>query len=359
VEFNLHSIWVTILLLSVLVVVHEYGHFIMARLFGIRVYEFSVGFGPLIAKFTRKNIQYSFRWILLGGYVKIAGMDIAMEGESAAQKNETLDPRESFHTLSLWKQITIIAAGPVFNVVLAVFTFIATVTLLGYPVMKDISVIGQVMPKSPAYQAGLQPGDRITTINNQPVTKWSEMTKLIQKAGDKPIELQVKRGGTSAIRIIRPVYDPGLKRYLMGVRYSPELKKMSFSEAINTALGLPSVIVKNLARIISGKMKGQLAGPIGMVGMIEQSLHYSPMVALVNTLILSVDIGISLFIINMLFIPLPLLDGGWITILVLERLMRRRFSIEHKAVAQMIGLALFIGLAIFIGYGDVMTWIIK
>jgi regulator of sigma E protease len=361
VGFNFNSIWVTLLLLGVLVVVHEYGHFITARLFGVRVYEFSVGFGPLIAKWIRGKTQYSFRWIPLGGYCKIAGMDIAMEGDSAIPKNETLDPKESFHTLSLWKQITVIAAGSVFNVMLAVITFIAALTLLGMPKNADKPIIGQVMPKTPAYQAGLLAGDRVTAINNQIVNSWSKMTELIQRNKGNQAEVQIKRGDKLLMLKVNPVYDPGMKRYLVGIRYMPEytLEKVSFGKAVNETIKLPIEIVRNLFMMITGKIKAQLAGPIGMVGMVEQSLQLPPLVALFNTLMLSVNIGFSLAIINMLLIPLPLIDGGWITILLLERLFRRQFSVEHKAIAQMVGLSLFILLALFIGYGDVMTWIIK
>lgn len=349
-----NSVWVTIIMLGLLVVVHEFGHFITARFFGVTVYEFSVGFGPLIGKFQRKGIQYSFRWLLLGGYVKIAGMDNSLEGESPAQKSGEL----TFLDISLWKKIAIIAAGPLFNFILALLVFFGTITLMGAPIQDNSPTIGSVLQHSPAYQAGLQPGDRILAIGGNPVKTWGDIITLVQKHGKNPIEFQVLRHGAQKTLQITPTFDRQSNRYLVGIQNNPMpiFKKVPLHEAIQKTITLPGEIIKAISNIVTRKVKLELAGPIGMVKMVNQSMQYPFMLRIFEWLILMVEISISLFLFNILPLPLPLLDGGWIMILLLERLLRREFSAEQKATAQMIGLVTIIALAIFIGYHDILNF---
>ncbi len=354
-QFDFNAIWQLLLLLSVLVVVHEYGHFAAARAFGVKVHEFSVGFGPLIGKFNWKGVQYSFRWILLGGFCKIAGMDIALEG--SGEKDP--DPEHSFAGLSLWKKVVVIGAGPVFNLLLAVVLMFVIAAFVGVPSSgTNMPIIEQATPGTPAFEAGLQPGDRITAINGQPVKEWMDISRLIKESGAEESVFQIERQGKTIVKKITPMYNPVEKKYMLGIiGVTTEYKTVSVLEAAKYAVTYPWFFTKSMVMgvgmMIRGEIKGGGMGPIGMVAAMEQYTR----LPIYHTLMFAVFISLSLFIFNMLPLPLPLLDGGWITILLLERLIRREFNAEQKAVAQFVGLMLIAFLFIVVTYGDILTTI--
>lgn len=351
----INSIWQTLILLSMLVVIHEFGHFITARFFGVKVHEFSVGFGPLIGKINWRGIQYSFRWLLLGGFVKIAGMDMAVEGES----DEAVAPEESFQYLSLWKKIVVIAAGPLFNLILALVLVFVTAAFVGLPsnLRNDAPVIEQAIPGTPAFDAGLRPGDRITAINGQPVNKWEDISRLVTEYGGQDLVIQLSRNGQALTKELTPLYNELEKRYIIGINAVTDFKRTSLGEAAQITFHFPGSftksVIKTFALLFTGKMGGGgLMGPIGMISVVEQNAN----LPLYYNLFLAIQISMFLFLFNMLPLPLPLLDGGWIVILLIERLMRREFSPEQKAVAQMFGVIAVIVLGVFIAYGDAIRF---
>lgn len=351
--FDFNAIWKTVLLLSFLVVVHEFGHFITARLFGVKVYEFSVGFGPLIGKFDWKGIQYSFRWILLGGFCKIAGMDIALEGES---EDPPVDPKESFNHLPLWKKAAVIAAGPVFNLILAMILIFIMAAFVGLPnsIKSPAPIIEQASPGSPAFEAGLRSGDRIVSIDGEEVKVWQDISKLIAKSQGQTVTIVIERQDQILEKKITPFYNPIEKRYMIGVSPMPNYETTSIGEAAKIAVvytwDFIANFIKSFGEIIAMAFKGGVMGPIGMVTVIEQSSG----LPLYHLFFLLVQISMFLFIFNMLPIPLPLLDGGWIVILLLEKLFRKEFSAEQKAAAQMVGLVAILVLGVMVTYNDIM-----
>jgi regulator of sigma E protease len=351
--FNFNAIWQTILLLSVMVVVHEYGHFRLARAFGVTVHEFSIGFGPLIGKFNWKGVVYSIRWVLLGGFVRIAGMDISLEG---GEDETPVKPEQSFQYLALWKKVCVIAAGPFFNLILAVVLVFVTAAFVGLPssLRNEAPIVEQAIPGTPAFEAGLRPGDRILIINQKPVKEWKDISALIKESGSKTIEIKISRQGETLIKKITPSYSPVDKRYTIGITGVPNFQKTSIPEAAKIAVNFPwnftQAVYKSFAMMFRGEIKGGFMGPIGMVSVIEQNSK----LPLYYNLFLAIQISMFLCIFNMLPIPLPLLDGGWIVILLLERLLHREFSAEQKAAAQMVGLMAMVVLGILVTYGDFM-----
>lgn len=350
-----------VLTLSILVVVHEFGHFSLARLFGVTVHEFSVGFGPLIGKFTKNGIQYSIRWMLLGGFVKIAGLDISLEGEAEpAAEAEKVVP---FHSVSYWKRVLIIAAGPAFNVIFAVILAFVMAAFIGLPnkMKNDAPVVMLASPGSPAFEVGIRPGDRILALNDQPIHKWMDIPVAVQKFGKGKIKVEIQRKQERISKYITPLYNKFEKRYMLGIEGVSLLKTMPLKDAAQYALSIPwtfsKAIVGSIKMVVMREVKGSFMGPVGMTVVMEQYSHLPLNQILFQLTFLAIQINMFLFLFNMLPLPLPLLDGGWIVIMTLEKLMRREFTVEQKAAAQMVGMVGILGLGAFIFYSDVIMTI--
>jgi regulator of sigma E protease len=361
--FDFNAIWQMVLLLSILVVVHEFGHFITARMFGVTVYEFSVGFGPLIAKIKRNGIQYSFRWFLLGGFVKIAGLDIALEGETGETVDSTTasEPEKQvclFHNIAYWKRVLIIAAGPISNVILGMILTFCLCAFVGWPSgLKESPTVLMATPGFPAFEAGIRPGDKVAAINDVKVRKWVQIPELVQKFGAHKLKVEVVRDGRRITTYITPQYAPELNRHILGIEGVTSLERIPVKDAAKVALIQPwsytQQIVEMFVKIARKEAKGTFMGPIGMVVIMEQISRLPLMFVIYKILELAIGINMFLFIFNMLPLPLPLLDGGWIVIMTLEKLFKREFSVDQKAAAQMVGMVGVLLLGVLIAYGDV------
>lgn len=346
----------TLILLNFIVVIHELGHFWVARRNGIRTPEFSVGFGPLIAKTVHNGVQYSLRAVPLGGFVKIAGMAIALEGDETNEDQE-IPQKERFDSLSLIKKIAIIVAGPINNLLLAFATLILMPIFLGVPmdIQTDQAIIGFVDAKTPAYEAGLTTGDRIVSIDGNPIEKWEDLVNTVNRNPEKPLRFVIQRGDRTFERTIKPYRHPGTHKGLIGIQAPIVFEKLPLNEAVvyGVKQSFYSIVavVEAVGRLIVGKERASGIGPIGMVGTIQQATN-SGMFYL-----LSIFASFNLFLgfFNLLPIPLPLLDGGWVSILILERLRKKEFTPNQKSIAQMIGLGLMLALFVLITLGDITS----
>ncbi|HVE84177.1 MAG TPA: RIP metalloprotease RseP [Myxococcales bacterium] len=184
----------TVLLLGVLIFVHESGHFLVAKALGVKVLRFSIGFGPPIVSFTRKDTEYRIAWFPLGGYVKMAG----------EQPYDELPPEEAkygFLAQAPWKRMLIVAAGPVFNLVFPVLVFF--IVLMGVS-EHPTSLVGWVEPGMPAAQAGIRPGDRIVAIDGERVQLFEDIVEAIEPRADRPTEITIERGGQRQTLTVTP-----------------------------------------------------------------------------------------------------------------------------------------------------------
>ncbi len=349
---SLATLPVFIILIGLLVLVHEFGHFFFARLFGVTVYEFAIGFGPVLTQKRRKGILYSLRAVPLGGFVKIAGMDIALEGEIERQSGEKL-----FGELPLWKKITILFAGAFNNLILAMITFIFIAAVLGLPyqLQSNQAQIGFVEPKSPAYEAGLSSGDEILEINGEEINRWEQITKIIHNSPEKTLIFKVKRDDSIFTKEIKPSFDPSMDVGRIGILPAYIVKKLPFFEAVKYGISVTAyqvvAIPVSIFNMVRGKERAQFLGPIGMVGIIDQALKSSAY--LFFSMVASFNLFLGIF--NLLPIPLPLLDGGWIVIFIIEKLRRKEFSPEQKAAAQMIGLLIIMAFYLTVIFGDISS----
>jgi regulator of sigma E protease len=349
---------ITLLILNFIVVIHELGHFLVARHYGVRTPEFSVGFGPLLAKFVHKDVQYSLRAVPLGGFVKISGMAIALEGEET-DEDKDVPVQERFSFLSLGKKIAVIVAGPMNNLILSFLSLILIAVFLGVPtdVKSDRAIIGAVTPKTPAYEAGLSRGDEIIAIDDQSVDNWGDLVRIIHRSPNQPLDFTIRRQDQTFHRTIKPFLDPNHKIGLIGIEAPLVYEKLPFKQAVVEGLkqSIYSVVALSeaIGRMIVGKERITGIGPVGMVSMVHQAATSD----LYRFWFMFAMFNLFLGFFNLLLIPLPLLDGGWVIIMLLERLRKKEFTANQKAIAQMVGMGLMLLLFVLITYGDISSLI--
>jgi regulator of sigma E protease len=344
-----------IILLGILIFVHELGHFLAAKLMGVRVLKFSLGFGPKLVGRRYGYTEYLISSIPLGGYVK-------MLGEESGEKLEEKEKPFAYNYQSVFKRFVIVASGPIFNVVLATVIFVF-ISLTGLPTL--VPEIGSVVPRSPAEMAGLTKGDKITEINGVTINQWDEMTKVIHKNLGSPLSFKIKRDGnifnisiTPERKKIKDIFGEEKEIGLIGIKPSGSTftKKEGFVSAVAdsivrtweiSVLTIVSV-VKLIQRVLPMETIG---GPILIVQMAGEQASRGPL----NFFIFMAIISINLGILNLL--PIPILDGGHILFLGIEAIRRKPLNEKIIAVAQRVGLAIILTIIAFALYNDIIRLI--
>ena len=380
---------VTILMFLVMVSLHEFGHFITAKLMDFKILEYSIGFGPAILKSKNSEIQYSLRAIPFGGYCKFEGED-----------EESDDPR-AFSNRPVRQRIIVVAAGGVFNIILGFVLFLIIV-----PFTSPIStnVIESVVPGSYIEEAGILPGDRVIGIDGKKVNFYDDITLYrdeFRKGGE--YELVVKRNGerikltftpseavtefkytedgievTSSINGIAEEpefysYESGkaikseekigttetVTRLIIG--FVPRIEDVTFlnvwGEAWNETRFVVKLVYNSLWQMVTGKIgMDQMSGPVGVVSEVNAVVH-SGAGSWLNILMLKALLTINLGVFNLL--PIPALDGGRLLFMLFELITRRRVPPDKEGIVHAIGFALLIGLIVFVSYHDIVKLVVK
>lgn len=332
-----------ILTFSIVVFVHELGHFLMAIKAGVKVETFSLGFGPEIMGITFRGIRFKLSVIPLGGYVK-------MKGENPEEK----DARESdaFMGLDPIKRIGILMAGPGMNFIAAMLIFSMVVYFTGLSKFIDKPIIGGIAADSPAYQAGLKKGDRIVSVNGGEVSTWQDLTMLIGKNNETSVQLQIERDGEYIFIEIIPKMNEEIGRALIGITASFENIKLgllgSFWEGFTYTLLLCLKMLESLWLMLTGKMAAAIAGPVGIAKIVTSAAGEG----ISNLFQLIAFISINLGIINLF--PIPVLDGGHILFAVLEKIKGSPLDAKKINLANLIGLSLIITLLVFATWQDII-----
>ena len=340
-----------ILLLGILIMVHEFGHFVVVRLCGIAVKEFSLGFGPVIwqHKSKKSDTTFSIRPIPMGGYCMFYG-----DTDDDPNGSTKDDPR-NYNKAPVWKRMLSVLAGPGMNFVLA---FVVAIALMGvYGAVATTPVVQEVEAGMPAAEAGLQAGDIFVRVNQTEVengTVQDVSNAIGADASSAPVEITVLRDGQEQTFTVTPQYDSELERYRVGVTIAQGYEKMPASSILPSAWSLCKqasvAIVDALGKLFTtGEGLNDAAGPVGVVSLVAQQTQQG---GLEIYLYLLVIISINLGLMNL--IPIPGLDGSRLIFMIIEAIRRKPVNQKIEAGVHLCGYVLLFGLMIFFTFKDVL-----
>ncbi|MDQ8028644.1 MAG: M50 family metallopeptidase [Brevundimonas sp.] len=375
-----------LVVLTFIVTIHELGHFLVARAFGVKVDRFSIGFGrALFSRTDRKGIEWRIGWIPLGGYVKFSGdLDASSVPDQAgldelksrvSAEHGSAAVKDYFHFKPVWQRALIVAAGPLSNFALALVLLTLLFSVIGEQIVAPR--VAQVTPNSPAAAAGFQPRDLITAINGRPVAESSQVTQTILLSANDPLTFTVQRGEQVVSLIATPVRQleddaiAGRMRVArVGLALAPLREDYSYrrlnpieaaGKGVDTTVSVVTTTFRYLGRIFVGKESGDmLNGPLGIAkaagGVTQQAVSYEapPTVLMLNLLLTYLQfaaiISIGMGIVNLL--PIPVLDGGHLMFYGYEAVARRPVPARVQEVGYRVGLALLAGLMLFATWND-------
>lgn len=342
-----------IVVLGVLIIVHELGHFITAKRLGIGVERFSIGFGPKLYVFKKNDTEYAISAIPLGGYVKMAGED----------PSEKLTGKKwEFLSRSVGDRFKVIFAGPLLNYVLA-FAVFSVIFMFGNPTLT--TEVGGLLKGYPAEAEGLSVGDKILSVDGKPVKYWEEMTALIHSHPSGTANLVIERGDrkmtisiTLVVRKTKDIFGKEISLSLMGISPSQKIESArydfftSIGMGMKKLLNLTAVTYKALWYIVTGRLsvKESMTGPIGIFMVTGQAAK----MGLIYIVHLMGVLSASLAIFNLL--PLPVLDGGHILFLVVEKIRRKPLSLKTQEMINNFGVGMLLFISIFIFWNDIVKY---
>ncbi len=341
-----------IILLGVIIFVHELGHFLSAKLAGVKVLKFSLGFGPKLIGRKYGDTEYLISSIPFGGYVK-------MLGEHSEDEIKDEERIRAYTKQPVWKRFIIVFSGPFFNLLFAV-GILFFIFIYGLPVL--VPEVGDVLPQTPAEKSGLLKGDTIISIDGVEIKQWNEMTNIIRSSPDKSLNLRIKRKAeiitisiTPEKKIVKDIFGQEKEIALIGIKPSGNtfISKSNFPGALANSirktweiLVLTVVaVIKLIQRVIPMETIG---GPILIIQMAGEQAS----LGFLNFFLFMAIININLGILNLL--PIPILDGGHIVFLGIEAIRRKPLNEKVIAVAQRVGLAIILLIMAFAIYNDVI-----
>lgn len=337
------GIILAILVFGSIVFIHELGHFLLAKWNGIRVDEFSIGMGPRLWSKVKGETRYSLKLLPIGGS--------CMMGEDDADDQS----EGSFNSKSVWARMAVVAAGAIFNFILA---FIFAVILVGY-CGYDKPVISGVIPGYAAEAAGMQEGDRIVRINGKKINLWREVSYYNMLHPGETLELVFERDGEKHEVTLQPQQDEN-GNYLMGVMSPGKNEKANVLTAVQ--YGAYEVkfwittTIESVSQLITGRLGAdQISGPVGIVNIVDETYEESKSYGIVVVVMQMLNIGIllsaNLGVMNLL--PLPALDGGRLVFLIVEAIRGKRVPPEKEGIVHAIGMILLLALMVFVLFNDI------
>lgn len=356
-----------VLVLTVVVFVHEMGHYLVGRWCGIGVKAFSIGFGPELIGYTAKSgTRWKLSAIPLGGYVKFAGDENVSSSPNGVDVSALSDEERkvAFHTQPVWKRAATVVAGPLFNILLTIAILSVFFSIYGRTVADPL--VGEVVPDSPAAVAGFQAGDRLVSVDGSPIKSFADVQRIVTGRSGDELKFIVDRNGRDLTLVATPqpteITDPlgnKIKVGTIGVRTSSDVaqfKRIDYSplESVGQAVKEAGFIIGRtgdfFVRLVSGREdKCQLGGPVKIANMAGQaaSLGFEWLVQL--TAMLSIGIGLlNLF-------PLPPLDGGHLVFYAAEAVLGKPVSPAAQEWFYRLGFLLVMGFMAFVIFNDIFA----
>ena len=348
------------IVLGLLIFVHEFGHFLWAKFFGVRVLKFSLGFGPKLIGRQFGETEYLISAFPLGGYVKMFGES---PGELAEERLSPGELKRSFATRPVWQRFIIVAGGPIFNLIFAMFLFTTIVLVAGLPQPVDSTTIGGVGADTPAAAAGLLEGDTVLAINGTQTRQWEDVSRLIKDSGGREVVLTLQREGqtidvavTPRMETTRNIFGEEVgERYMVGIARSEEVtyEKVGFIQSLQAGVSQTwswiYLTIMGLVKIIQKVVPAsELGGPILIAKIAGERMEAGWINFLYFMGVLSVNLGI----LNLL--PIPILDGGHLVFFSVEAILRKPLNLRTMEIMQQIGLVLLGSLMVFVFYNDLV-----
>lgn len=351
-----YSIVAAVVGLGLLIVFHEFGHFLLAKLSGVGVLTFSVGFGPKLWVKKKGETEYALSAFPLGGYVKMVGEDPDEEvPQSQIEK--------SFAHKSLLKRIAIVVAGPGFNLLLAVLLLTVVYTFYGVPVMS--TQVSGVEKGSPAEKAGIVKGDRIVAIDGSEVTEWEDLSTRIKASGGKALDFQIRRGTETINVTVQPskkenrnIFGELKDDWMIGIGSQVSIEKgkpgLAVVKAVYQTYDYSKLTLVAFYKMIVGDVSPRnIGGPILIAQLAGQQAQEGLGSFLAFLAVLSINLGV----LNLL--PVPVLDGGHLLFFLIEAVIRKPVSLRYREMAQQVGICLLGLLMIYAFYNDILRFFEK
>jgi len=374
-----------VLIFTVIVVSHEFGHFIIARINGIKVYEFTIGFGPAIFKKKGKNTTFAIRLLPFGGaciyndpsedmekqeieeMLEAADAEVALEDTEQAEKTEAgeeiLEIAEQpdysdgipFSKAPVWARISTIFAGPLFNIILAFLLSIFLCWFCG----SDEPVVGGFIPGYPAENSGIEVGDTITKLNGLNVYLWREVSLQSLLCDGRDLKIEYMRDGQKYETVITPIYIQEEERFYYGIKPGYVYVQCNDITVIKYAYFEVRFWVeatfKSLARIFRGQVSlDDFAGPVGVAEVIDDTIQetkeYGTFTVILNMINIAVLLSVNLAILNLL--PFPALDGGRLLILLIVAITRKEIPEEKEGIFHLIGMVILVIFMLAVLFND-------
>jgi regulator of sigma E protease len=352
-----------VILLGILIFVHELGHFMVAKLSGVKVLKFSLGFGPRIIGKRMGDTEYIISAVPLGGYVKMLGED--PEDEFSPQEKDV-----AYSSQSIWKRFFIVLTGPLFNLLLAYVIFIFFIGFqfpVRIPTFDSFTpTIDKVRDDSPAMKAGLKKGDVIVAVDGQSITTFIELTKLINQNPGKEITVEIKRGDERLVKkiipeatVVKNEKGEEVEVGMIGIVKDSNMQEIKGKGMLFTPLlGLKATyewslfVLETIGKFITGQIGTKnIGGPIAIVEETSKAASQGVLPYFMFMAIISIHLGI----LNLL--PIPILDGGHIAFLGIEAVRGKPLTHNSQILAQKVGLVLLLALMTLAFYNDIMRLI--
>lgn len=339
-----------VLIFGTIVLAHEFGHYLLAKVNGIHVVEFAIGMGPKLVGFHRNGTDYVIRLLPIGGACMF-------EGEDGLNQQEGEPSPNSFNAAPVWARISSVVAGPLFNFILA---FVLAIILVGFS-GSDKPVILGVMEGYPAQMAGMEPGDMITRMNGEKIYLSREIYINTYLNGDKPMVVEYERDGELYTTELVPMYNEETGRHLIGLQGYGEaveaeglnIFKYAYYEVRYSFVST----IKSLKMLIQGEAsKDDVSGPVGIAQVIgevaEEATPYGPLVLVLNLCNIALLLSVNLGVLNLL--PLPALDGGRLVFMLIEAVRGKPIPPEKEGMVHFAGFVALMVLMVFVLYNDIV-----